>query len=299
MPPKISVIIPTFNRASMVVETIDSVLNQTYKDFEIIVVDDGSTDDTTETLRPYFDRIKYLKQSNQGHAAARNAGFKVALGELIAQGDSDDLWFPEKLEKQVKYLNEHPDVDMVCGNGIFFGDPKVEGKKVIPDKRAIPLEREGVSLRSIFMKSSIRTPTIIAKRHVFKGVGGFDPNFKICVDLDFAFRVLMKYKVVFMNEPLFKLRRHEGHLGGDSERRTLFNIKAIEKLLREYPEARALIGQDNINRRLAYRYYRLGRIYRKKKRRSDALVAFKKALSYRPFYPSCLLHYGLCLIKKG
>lgn len=297
--PRVSIIIPTYNRAHMIVECLDSVLTQTYKDFEVIVVDDGSTDDTKKFINPYLDRIQYIKQENQGNAAARNTGIKEAKGEIIAFNDSDDLWLHDKLEKQVRYLDEHPDVDMVCGNGVFFGDQKIEGKKVIPDKRAVPLERDGVTLRAIFMKSSIRTPTIVARRHVIEATGGFDPDFKVCVDLDFAFRVLMKFKVAFINQPLFKLRRHTGHIGGDSERRTLFNIKAIEKLLREYPEARDLIGQDNINKRLAYRYYRLGGIYRKKKRKSEALEAFKKALSYRPFYASCLLQYGLCLIKKG
>ncbi len=297
--PRVSVIVPTYNRAHMIVECLDSVLNQTYRDFEVIVVDDGSTDDTEKVIKPYLDRIQYIKQENQGNAAARNIGIRKAKGEIIAFDDSDDLWLPDKLERQVRYLDEHHDVDMVCGNGIFFGDQKIEGKKVIPDKRAVPLERDGVTLRAIFMKSSIRTPTIVARRQVIEATGGFDPDFKVCVDLDFAFRVLMKFKVAFINQPLFKLRRHTGHIGGDSERRTLFNIKAIEKLLSEHPEAKDLIGQDNINRRVAYRYYRLGGIYRKKKKKRDASDAFKKALSYRPFYPSCLLQYLLCLIKKS
>lgn len=297
--PRVSIIIPTYNRAHMIVECLDSVLNQTYRHFEVIVVDDGSTDNTEAVLKPYFDRIKYIKQENHGNAAARNTGIREAKGEIIAFNDSDDLWLPDKLEKQVRYLDEHPDVDMVCGNGVFFGDQKIEGKKVIPDKRAVPLERDGITLRAIFMKSSIRTPTIVARRHVIEATGGFDPDFKVCVDLDFAFRVLMKFKVAFINQPLFRLRRHTEHIGGDSERRTLFNIKAIEKLLSEHPEAKDLIGEGNIKKRLAYRYYRLGGIYKKKKRKAEALEAFKKALSYHPFYASCLLQYGLCLIKKG
>lgn len=284
----------------MLVECLESVLNQTFNDFEVIVVDDGSTDNTEEVLKPYLDRITYIRQENQGNAAARNAGIREAKGEILAFNDSDDLWLPDKLERQVRYLDEHPDVDMVCGNGIFFGDQKIEGKKVIPDKRAVPLERDGVTLRAIFMKSSIRTPTIVARISVIEGVVGFDPSFKVCVDLDFAFRVLAKkYEVAFINEPLFKLRKHALHVGGDSEKRTLFNIKAIEKLLREYPQAMDLIGRDNVNKRLAYRYYRLGEIYKKKKRKAEALEAFKKALSYCPFYASCLLQYGLCLIRKG
>lgn len=295
--PRVSIVVPTYNRADMLVECLESIFIQTFTDFEVIVVDDGSTDNTEDIIRPYLNRIRYIKQENRGNAGARNSGIELANGEIVAFNDSDDLWLPDKLERQVKYLDEHPDIDMVCGNGIFFGNRKLEGKKVISDKRAIPLEREGVTLRSIFMKSTLRTPTMVARRKVIETVGGFDPEFKVCVDLDFAFRVLMKFKVAFMNEPLFKLRKHDGHVGGDSERRTLFNIKAIEKLLREYPEARKLIGEKKINRRLAYRYCRLGKITQKKGRKKEALSAFRKSLSYRPFYPSCFLKYVKCMIS--
>jgi len=295
--PRASIIIPTYNRAHMIVECLDSVLNQTYRDFEVIVVDDGSTDNTEDVLKPYLDRITYIKQENQGNAAARNTGIHMAKGGIIAFNDSDDLWLPDKLEKQARYMDEHPDVDMVCGNGVFFGDSGLEGKKVIPDKRAIPLERDGVSLQAIFMKSSIRTPSIVARMHVIEATGGFDPNFKVCVDLDFAFRVLMKFKVAFINQPLFRLRRHTGHIGGDSERRTLFNIKAIEKLLSKHPEANDLIGKGNIKKRLAYRYYRLGCIYSKKGKKAESHNAFRKAMSYRYFYPSCLIKYAVSLFR--
>jgi len=295
--PRVSIIIPTYNRAHLIVECLESVLSQTYGDYEVIVVDDGSTDNTEDVIKPYLDRIRYIKQENKGNAGARNSGIDLAKGEILAFNDSDDLWFPDKLEKQVDYLDKHSEVDMVCGNGVFFGNHKLEGKNVVPEKRSVPLERNGVTLSDIFMKSSLRTPTMVVRRKVFDVVGGFDPDFKVCVDLDFAFRVLMQFSVAFMNEPLFKLRKHDGHVGGDSERRTLYNIKAIEKLLTNYPEARDIIGEENINRRLAYRYYRLGNITRKKGRKEEARKAYKKALSYRPFYPSCIIKYLGCLFS--
>lgn len=292
---KVSVIIPTYNRATLVVESLKSVLTQCFRDFEVIVVDDGSTDNTEEALKPYLGRIRYVKQRNQGASAARNTGIRAAKGELIAFNDSDDLWFSDKLEKQVRYLDEHPDVAMSVGNGVFFGNPKIEGKKVIPDKRAVPLENDGVIIHALFMKSCIRTSTMVTRRHVVDDLQGFDQEFKVCEDLDFVFRVLArKYKVAFINDSLFRLRKHPFHLGDDSETRTLFNIKAIEKLLRDYPETRDRIGRANVNRRLAYRYYRLARIYGKKSKKAESLEALKMALSYRPLYPSCVIHYLLC-----
>ena len=295
--PKVSIIIPSYNRAEMLVECLESVFIQTFTDYEVIVVDDGSTDNTEDVLKPYRERITYIKHENKGNAAARNSGLDVAKGELIAFLDSDDLWLPHKLMKEVEYLDQHPDVDMVCANGTFFGSLKFAGKKVVPDKRAIPLEKDGVTLKAIFTRSSLRPSAMVLRKHVIEGTKGFDPDFKVCVDLDFAFRVLMKYKVIFINEPFFKMRKHDDHVSGDSERRTLFNIKAIEKLLREYPEARTLIGEKLINRRLAYRYYRLGKITQKKRRKKESLSAYKKSLSYRPFYPSCIVKYMGCLVS--
>ena len=171
------------------------------------------------------------------------------------------------------------------------------GKKVVPDKRAIPLAKDGVTLKAIFTRSSLRPSAMLLRKRVIEGTKGFDPDFKVCVDLDFAFRVLMKYKVVFINEPFFKMRKHDDHVSGDSEKRTVFNIKAIEKLFREYPEARKLIGEKKINRRLAYRYCRLGKITQKKGRKKEALSAYKKSLSYRPFYPPCIIKYLGCMFS--
>lgn len=295
--PRVSIIIPTYNRSEMIVECLESVFSQTYADYEVIVVDDGSTDNTEAALKPFLDRITYIKHENKGNAAARNSGLAIAKGQLIAFLDSDDLWLPDKLRRDVECLDSHSAVDMVCANGTFFGSPKFAGKKVVPDKRAIPLARDGVTLKAIFTRSSLRPSAMVLRKRVIEGTNGFDPDFAACVDLDFAFRVLMKYKVIFINEPFFKMRKHDDHVSGDSERRTLFNIKAIEKLFKEYPEARALIGEKNINRRLAYRYYRLGKITQKKGRKKEALGAYRKSLSYRPFYSSCIVKYLGCLLS--
>ena len=107
--PTVSVIIPTYNRRTYVQEAIDSVLAQTYPDYEIIVIDDGSTDGTDQVLHArYGDRIRYVWQENQGESAARNRGIALARGEYIALLDSDDLWLPDKLAKQIPFLDSHP-----------------------------------------------------------------------------------------------------------------------------------------------------------------------------------------------
>jgi glycosyltransferase involved in cell wall biosynthesis len=282
--PNVSVIIPTYNRASMVIEAVESVLNQTYKDIELIVVDDGSTDNTEDVLRPYFGRITYIKQENRGNAAARNMGLKEAKGELIAFNDSDDLWVEDKLEKEVRYLEEHPDVDMVCGNGIIFGNTKDAGRLVISQSRAESLERKGISIKDIFMKSTIRTPTVVIRKMVIDALGGFDGNLRVCVDGDFSLRLLGGgYKATFINDVFFKLRKHDDNLSADREQRLLHSIKIIKKLLSEKPELEGIIGRENINKRLAYRYYRLAKTYRKKGKVNAAFESITNAISLRPY----------------
>ena len=108
--PRVSVVIPTYNRAGCLPRAIDSVLAQTFDDYEIIVIDDGSSDNTSEVLAAYGDRVCVVKQVNQGVSAARNHGIRVARGEFVAFLDSDDEWLPRKLEAQVQYLNSHSDV---------------------------------------------------------------------------------------------------------------------------------------------------------------------------------------------
>src|SRR3990170_3473675 len=119
---KVSVIIPAYNSARFLPEAIESVLAQTYKDYGIIVIDDGSTDNTKETLEPYFDKIKYIYQQNQGAASARNTAIRHSQGEYIAFLDADDVWLPEKLHIQVEYLNNNPGIAMVYSPSVTISE---------------------------------------------------------------------------------------------------------------------------------------------------------------------------------
>lgn len=288
--PKVSVIIATFNRGDMIVESLESVMNQTYTDFEVIVVDDGSTDNTEEALKPYFDRITYIRQDNAGAAAARNRGGEVAKGEYIAFQDSDDIWLPDKLKKQIAFFERNPQYTMATCNGIIFGIPEEAGRLAIAQKRAKRLEKEGVTLRSTFMKSSIRCVAMILKRSVFEEVGGFDTDMRSSIDLELAFRVLTKYKIGFQNDAMIKIRMHSDNLGKDRERGQLENIKAIRKLLEGFPEAERIIGPKNVRKRLAYRYYRLGKIYLKRRDPRRAAEYLRKTDQYMPLSAKYLFY---------
>lgn len=297
--PKVSVVIPTYNRVSLISECIESVLRQTYKDFEVIVVDDGSTDDTEEVLKPYHGRIRYIRQENAGVATARNRGVLEATGEYVAFLDSDDQWFENKLELQMDLMTRHPELVMACGNGIYL-DGKDKGKQVIKEDRARQYEKNGITLRDAFYRFPLRTSTILIKKDVFNQIGGFNESYRVAEDMHLAFSIMLKYgNAGFINTPLYKLKKGDDNLSSKGISKQLYSIRVLEELFLSNPEIKGILTDKEVADRLAYRYYHLAQAYRKQGDRNEALEAFKKALSYRPFYASCLLQYGLCLIKKG
>lgn len=205
-PGLVSVIIPTYNRADLVREAIQSVLDQTYQNFEIIVVDDGSTDGTEQVLAPYKDRIIYIYQENQGGAAARNTGIKVAKGEYIAFLDSDDLWFPQKLEKQVEILDKNQDISVVYSNIIKID----ENNKIIgrgsKDNRFL----SGYIFREVLLRKAACAflQTLLVRKICFEEIGYFDEKLKKAHDRDMILRLAQKYKMYGIKEPLAKFRIH-------------------------------------------------------------------------------------------
>lgn len=296
--PKVSVIIPTYNCASMIAQCLDSVLNQTFKDFEVIVIDDGSTDDTERVIAPYKNRITYIRQVNQGAAAARNRGIKEARGDYIAFLDSDDLWFPDKLEKQILFLAQHPEYDMICGNGVFFGGGEKDGQPVITRKRVATIKKEGLTLKNIYLKGLIYPSTMLVKKSVLDDIGGFDSNIPVCGDRYLSLCFLLKHKAAFIDEALVKRRLHPGNISKRTERTQLQMIKTTEKLIDNYPKAITLIGKGTIKKEITKRYFKLGMIYLKDNKRDMAEDAFKKALSYNRFHLPSFFQYGLLKLKR-
>lgn len=295
--PTVSVVIPTYNRASLISECIESVLRQTYKDFEIIVVDDGSNDNTEEVAKVFKDTIKYIKQENAGVSAARNRGIRESAGRYVAFLDSDDIWLEDKLKLQIDFLERNQDIVMVCGNGIYL-DGKDVGKAIIKEGRAQEYERGFISLKDAFYRFPIRTSTMLMKRDVLLESGMFNTRYIVAEDMELVFKILLKYgKAGFINTPLYKLRKGDESLSTNEVRKQLWSIKALEELFVDNPTAERMLGRKAINSRMAYRYYHLGQAYSDQGDKTNAINAFKKALSYRPFYPSVWVHYMLCLIN--
>jgi len=209
--PTVSVIVPTFNRSKLVVNAIQSVLCQTYQDYEIIVVDDGSTDDTEEALRPYMDRIRYVYQPNLGASAAQNRGVQLARGKWISILASDDLWLPTKLEAQLKVVAIlGKDFGACFTNCDFFGDthatPSAFEQAGLHEELPFgPLEEPFKFI--LARHPAIYVQSLLVLRSLMECPNGFDERIVVAEDTDLLFRLAFKTKFCFVNERLVRIDR--------------------------------------------------------------------------------------------
>ncbi|MDP6230207.1 MAG: glycosyltransferase family A protein, partial [Candidatus Marinimicrobia bacterium] len=222
--PDISVIIPAFNRAHTLPKALDSVLSQTLKPREIIVVDDGSTDETNAVLANY-PGLCIISQDNRGVSAARNMGIKKAGGEWLAFLDSDDEWLKEKLEKQWDAICI--DDKLICHTEEIWIR---NGQRVNPMKKHKKFG--GIIYERCLPLCVISPSSVMIHRSVFKDVGVFDESLEVCEDYDLWLRICAKYSVLFIDEPLIvKYGGHEDQLSRKYWGMDRFRVKALEKMM--------------------------------------------------------------------
>jgi len=199
---KVSVVIPAFNKANLTIKTIESVLCQTYENIEVIVVDDGSTDDTKNKLQLFGDRIHYIYKQNGGACSARNVGIKQATGEYIALIDCDDVFDSEKIAKSVECLEKNPD----CGF-IYTGAYFINGNgDVISEHRISGCSASGLIASRLILQNFICNSTVIVRKECFREVGYFDEKIFIPADWDMWLRLSEKYKAAYIDEKLTSYR---------------------------------------------------------------------------------------------
>src|SRR3989338_3544903 len=187
--PKVSVIIPTYNREKFIGRAIESVLAQTYKDLEIIVIDDGSKDNTKEVVQQYKGNIKYIYQENGGSSSARNRGIKESAGEHIAFLGSDDIWVPGKLAIQVEILDKNKNIGIVCSRMPIFDK---EGKQI----GFKPQEHIGKDFNELIAQwGDLPTSTVMTRRECFNKAGFFDTSLKTVQDFDMWLRIARHYDI--------------------------------------------------------------------------------------------------------
>jgi glycosyltransferase involved in cell wall biosynthesis len=225
--PITSVIIPTYNRWPLVAEAVDSVLAQSFQDIEIIVVDDGSTDGTTNRLAKFAGRLRLFTTTRQGVAAARNFGVSQAQGCYVAFLDSDDLWLPGKLETQIAFLDRHPEIQICQTDEIWVRN----GVRVNP--KAMHRKPSG----DIFVRSLdlclISPSAVMMTRELFQRIGGFDESFPVCEDYDLWLRVTSVYSVPLIPEALVVKRGgHADQLSRSLWGMDRYRVLALQKILR-------------------------------------------------------------------
>ena len=224
--PRISVIIPTFNRAHLLPRSIDSLLSQTLSAHSVVIVDDGSTDGTENLVCEKYPEITYLKQNNLGVSAARNAGIAATSDEWLAFLDSDDEWLPEKLQFQIDALEAEPEM-MVCHtDDIWIRN----GKHVNPMKKHN--KHGGWIFDKCLPLCCISPSSVIIHRSVLDEIGFFDQSLPACEDYDLWLRVASSYPVLYISEKL--VVKHGGHQNQLSEKywgMDRFRIQALEKII--------------------------------------------------------------------
>ena len=299
---KVSVIIPTYNRAHFIKSAIDSVLSQTYNDLELIVVDDGSTDETSEILAGYGDKFHYIQQNHQERSAARNKGIHFAKGEYIAFLDSDDVWLPDKLARQI------PILDNALSNVVL-----VHGYKQVVDNTLKPLPGYEKKLRRLYslaekgkekyesylMSPCIFTSTVLVRRSALLEIGDYDVTINGREDLDLYLRLLLRgYSFVFIPEPpLIQYRLDENK----TDRRKLNSsyLQVYKKHLglcsslkdkKKVTKARSLLYQN-----IAQTHYRLGDYFQSHIFWRKALKESWEGMANIHFWKQELVNYA----KKG
>jgi len=231
--PRVSVIIPTFNSAPFLGRSIGSALAQSYTDFEVVVVDDGSTDDTGEVVAQFGGRVRYFYQPNAGPAAARNLALSIASGELIAYLDADDMWYPHKLERQVMFMDAHRECALVHSDiAVIDESDRVTHLRFNRETmRDVP---KGSCVRDLLRDSHVQTLTVVERRDCLEKVGGFDERLKTNEDYFHWILAAMSGMVFgYIDEPLAMYRWRDGSLSSSRRQMSEDLVAMLEFLLGE------------------------------------------------------------------
>ena len=272
MSAKVSVIIPAYNRVEYINQTVDSVLAQSYKNIELIVIDDGSTDSTYEKLEEYGEKINLLTHTghiNKGQSASINLGLEKANGKYVAILDSDDFWEPKKLEIQVAFLEAHADIGLIYCNGYGVD---AEGKRYYDFYNQDPNEQNDPN--RVLLDCYILLPqNSLVRKSVYDQVGFFNEEYRSAQDHDMLIRIAEVCKFAYLPEYVFNYRRHESSISAQRQDvRWATGFKILEEAQKRYP-----YKPSTIRRRKAVLNFRLGQVFIKQGKYLKALFHLLKA----------------------
>ena len=272
--PRISVIIPTYNSGRYLVDAVRSVIDQTYRPHEIIIVDDGSTDDTRAIVATFDSSIKYIYQRNQGVAAARNTGIAAAVGELICFLDADDSWAPQKLQTQIDFIRAHPEVGFVFADEEEYDERGLQCASLLATSRYFSdFAGGGVvpdAYRKLLVDNFVPTSTVMARRRCVDVAGPFDTELKAAEDRDMWCRLAAYFPIAYVPGVLARKRALPTSLSRNLEATLDGRIRLWTKARRLFP---GLVSQRTLNTLLAPTYVQLGYDLLRKDRTREARQA--------------------------
>ena len=273
--PQVSVIIPAYNAAKFIRETVEHAIAQTYPNMEILVINDGSSDETASVVESFGDAVRLISTENRGVARARNTGIEAATGEFVAFLDSDDLWEPEKLTIQVDALDEGH--RLVYTDSISFGTESLSNINISVNEK-LP---SGDIRAQLILRNFIPTSSVLLDRQIALQIGGFNPEIPVCDDWDLWLRALSVTGAKYVDQPLVRYRVHENSLGSSVEKRMSGSFQVIDSGLKildiDAKEKKAMRGKA-----IAECYSYAATLARSEARSVLAIKLFLKAFFYFP-----------------
>lgn len=299
--PLVSVIMPVYNGACYLSDAISSVLEQTYSNLELVVIDDCSTDNSQEAIEKfsYDERVKYLKTAeNQGVSGARNIGIVRCQGELVAFLDQDDCWLPRKLELQVSCMEKCPDIALVHAN-VALMDESGKMERRYEALGESQFENDDASLRcgfvfdSLFVSNEIQVLTVLIRRSALEAVGNFDERLSGVDDYELWLRVAREFSICHMNTILAKYIIHAGQVSRNGYKMLELRIAALEGILERYPEIEDELDSEVVVERMFKQYKALADYYFfHKKNYKDAKRMYGKTIRMKKGDRDVLIRYA-------
>ena len=280
--PATSIIVPTYNCGRFLRESLDSLFAQTDRDREVIVVDDGSTDDTSEVLAAYAERVTVVQGAHGGISSARNLGLARAQGEWIAFHDADDVATADRLAWSHAFLRAHPEFDAVFANGARMDDPAT---RVVPARYGAQAAGGALTVVDLFEGFPVYFQGAVVPRRAFERGGPFDPSYRVQPDLEYGYRLLSSCRAAVVDRVVFHYRWHTTNNSGDRIGTSEDIIRVLEGLPGRLPGVARAIGRTRIQHRIARHHFRLGRVHLRRGEPARARDHFGRAATLRPLHP--------------
>lgn len=295
--PLVSVVIPVYNRAHMITQSVESVMEQDFDNYEIIISDDGSTDNLMEVLSQYGDRICVVRGPNGGCGTARTRAIEAARGEFIANHDSDDRMLPGRLAAQAKFLEEHPEVAAITGNVIFEGDEQIDYLK----SRGIDFSGNSWVVfdhpfAKILSRNFMADAASMFRRVFFLEIGGYDLSLRRSADWNLWLRMARKWPLACMSKPYTWVGKHEGNRNVSSVE-IICNLRIIVHGL-NFKEPLDNAARKTVYNRLAQETRSYLRRYFTESPQPEGKIYFLQAVKYLPWYYRLLISLGIGLPQE-